>query len=613
MNSMKTKLSPEKKRIYLMLTCMVVGVMMFSFALILLFNKPEDQTDVPQKECVFHVDENEDSICDVCNTELNLPSPEQPDNNEQKPDDNPPTIIDFTSDVNNAVQLFNSMIDITIDIDTLPAHLRFAASLMKLASSPNLMNLIKGNVTNISINGDKMVITSQEGSSEWQHYLLLKDGGLYLVTTNGEYTETAFEKIDTTLDLSIIPTATTESLTYDAESGYFVFSEEYVESTLILFVPTLNLLPNDSNININDVFNDLTYSAKFKVSSTNVITEFVVKGTSTENDLSSDVLAFTYKKTDTNTKIASTLNYLVVVRNSIEYNVISEDKAELRLEYKLTPPLGLPIDKQDISYVAEVNLKDNTIVFPNPILDQINELRLNINKEGLIAEKYKDGLTSTTTCKNVAFYDEEVKEYILFTYNPTLGKYVYCDFYKTYDENVYCLAEIENNQLVIVEHYPNEKEVSGLSEKYAGEFTSMQDMDLMVVLDPEFNVYVRFEKQYSTTGNKYLYTGYLMQYVYEECLASVNMETKTLTIIDAPRTQLFAETIRYTPYTCADEMPECKWLFVWHDAGNQYIAFEKADDGYWYCCGYFSWGGYCIGTVDTQNHTVTLSRHSHSQ
>jgi hypothetical protein len=302
----------------------------------------------------------------------------------------------------------------------------------------------------------------------------------------------------------------------------------------------------------------------------------------------------------------------VVIRNSIEYNILSDEKAELRLDYKLTPPLGLNMEKKDVSYVAEVNLKDNTISFPNPILDKINELRWEINKEGLMAEKYKNGMSAEITCKNVALYDEEVKQYVLFTYNPTLVKYVYCGFAEEYDEAIYCLVKIENDKFVAIEHYPNEKEIAGIENKYDGQFTSMHDVDLMVVFDTEFNVYVRFEKQYSTNDNIYLCTGYLMQYVYEECMASVDLQNKTLTVVDAPRTPTFAETIRYTPYTCNDEEPGCKLLFVWHDAGNQYIAFEKGDDGYWYCCGYFTWGGYCIGTIDTQSHTISLIRHDHS-
>ena len=468
------------KQIWIAFAGLSLGILMIIAALIIVLSK-EPTNPAPEKECIFHVDKDANGICDTCHTTLNLPEEtpdvndgdgtEDPSNGSENPI--PEVPIDYTTDVENAARLLNSVLGNNIDINDVPQHLRLLLSLQSLINSNNVFMTSPNNITNITFQDNKMIVTyKDENNVEWTNYMVLLDGGVYSVITDGSNSDVSFETIDTSLDLSFLPPVEKDDITYDAETGYFILSSNYLNNSMYSFLANGVDWPIVEGFNLNVLFNDLNYSAKFTVTSENKINKFILKGSSETDGLSTDVLVFVWDNNETQTSVSFTVNHLFTLKNKFEYNVIDENTGKITVSSVLTPPLGLELNKKEFNLEIGVNLANNTLQLPDSVQDMIEEARKNFNKEIKIAEEYSLGFASQETCAYVALYDEEYQVYILFKYYPSLQRYVYQDYDTTYNINTYCLGAIENDMLVVKNHFPNEKTNLNIEEKY---FTVKKD------------------------------------------------------------------------------------------------------------------------------------------
>ena len=557
------------------------------------------------KACTEHIDDNKDNICDVCDATIVPETGDtNPDNSEDNPSEPPTPVIDYTTDVGNAVTLLNKLM--CHDVDNLPLGLKIVATLNNISMSGTLAEeLFENELRNISIDDNKILIYSVDAeNNSITNYIWMADNGIYTVTFDGtEYTTDFRELSGDSVSVSLLPKLTEEDVTFDASTGYFVISSAYLEGLKSEDVEedTLGL-------------NDLAYSAKFKINENNEIYDFVMKGTLVDEDISTDVLSISYKVGEKSTKFSVTFNRTFTIRFVTEYTPTTESSGTLTVSGSFTPPFGITlIPAQDFEFSADVITNGNTVTFPKPVWDRIEQEQNAQNND--LAEKYAGEyeLVAEDWCNYIVVYDDEYKVYVLFECIEAIwgsgAKYVYSDVRSQTNDN-YCLAIIQNRMLVVTEHSFEERLEATIETKYDGVYTiDGNGCKSIVVYDEELNVYVVFEQDFFA-DDEYVYESYCKDDSClwgNECFATVNTNESKLNIHEhSSFCEFYSQLINKT-FTLNSFPTTVSEVSVYHaESGYYFIFSDWIGSGNFTCSGYSSANFSPIrGTIDLTNCTIS--------
>lgn len=579
-------------------------------------DKGADEGTNPGTECTAHVDENGDGKCDVCDADVESKEPDVP-------------AIDATKDVPNAVKLLNKMLkgDIISGSDTTDV-LKLFMTLSNVDITGNLVEPTTETVSlkSIAIDGDMVKLVLSDGDVDVETYMVFTDAGVYSVTvSNGNY-ETSFQEFDMTASSETnIPELTESDVRYDEATGYFIVSDEYVEK---LFTPMnstedetdMPIMTNDMTDSgmdmvggLVDVFANLKYEMKFKVSAENEIAEFNVKGAMVQNDIRTEHVAFVVKNNDTEFSVSLTLNYYVNINMNIKCAYGTDGTDKLLINLVMTPPVGADMETQELHISADVVTKEQDIEITDVVQAHLDEAANLLSKIPAIKEKYSNiyKTNEIVDCDTMCVYDVEHAVYVVLTYDWVNEGYVYDSCVKEFDEYNMCLVTISGDNIVVEQHSGAEQDVMSAMNKYDGTFTANTNCDTIAVWDESLGQYVMFEMDFFEDG-VYEFDHVTSTPYDPYCIGTVDLDTKVITVTEHSAVETFINSVRDTNFT-VNGYTECSSIFVEHVETGYYLFFYRYSETEWKYSGYTNWGPTgCEATIDLTTNTLTIVDHDHT-
>jgi hypothetical protein len=304
-----------------------------------------------------------------------------------------------------------------------------------------------------------------------------------------------------------------------------------------------------------------------------------------------------------------TFNYYVNVNYTVTYEVTSETTGVFSMNIIITPLLSLGINTQTSSFSIDVTLSENTNIFiTDEIQSELNKVATVFENMAAIEAKYANKTYSCNEpdCITIAVYDTEYQVYVLF---ENYWDVTYSGCTMNYDDISMCLGTIVGDNIIVSNHSQEEQAELIAMEKYAGDFTcENSSCDTIVVFDETLNKYVVFEADFFDDGV------YEFYYITDEpwgayCIGTVDLNTMTLNVVEHSSLEniiAYVEDRQFTPVNYSN----CDYVMVYDETSGYYIMFSMYQGKLEYC-GYSSMGGNCIGTINFDTNTITITEHNH--
>ena len=578
----------KKRTLFLclfMIACM-------SFSLVSCDNKntPPVTENPPEINCTTHVDADKNGLCDNCNSTVEVA-------------ETPNVTI---SKVENAANLLNQFISGDMN-SIMPETFNLAFSLSNATTTGDMFEeLGEIPIESVTINGSTIHIIGKENGTLYNAYLIVTDEGYYGVATDGTNYEYIMENTSN-VEYDSLPEITADDITYDESTGYYSLNASYTSN----FKPSSEtnfdeMLGMDG---IDSLLANMKYDVKFKISESNTISELNVKGYDIKNDIRSEYLSVIYTQNENGMRLSMTLNYYVNANFTVTYEVKSETTGTFAMNIKIIPLLSLGINTQTASFSVDVTLSENTNIFiPDDVQTELDKVSTIFKNLSAIEEKYanKTYICNEYECTTIAVYDTEYKIYVLF---DNYWDVVYSGCSIDYDDSYTCLGTIVGNTIVVSNHSQDEQVELLAAEKYAGDFTcDGASCETIVVFDESLNRYIVFEEDFFDAGV------YEFYYVTDEpwgsyCVGNVNLNTMTLTVTEHSALENILAYVENRQFTAVG-YNNCDYVMVYDETSEYYIMFTMYQGKLEYC-GYSTSGGNCLGTINFNNNTITITEHNH--
>ena len=554
-------------------------------------DNPPSIENPPEINCTTHSDVDKNGLCDTCGATVEV----------ENEDEN--TTV---SKIENASNLLNQFISGDMDA-IMPETFNLAFSLSNATTTGDMFEeLGEIPIESVAINGSTIHIIGKEDGVVYNAYLITTDEGYYGVATDGTNYEYIMESTSG-MKTNTLPEIKADDISYDEATGYFMLNPSYTSQLKPTGETNFDeMLGMDG---LDQLLIDMNYDIKFKVSETNTISELNVKGYVEKNDIRSEYLSITYAQNESGMRLSMTFNYYVNVNYTVTYEVTSEKTGVFSMNIKITPLLSLGINTQTSSFSIDVTLSENTNIFiTDEIQSELNKVATVFENMTAIEEKYANKTYSCNEpdCITIAVYDTEYQVYVLF---ENYWDVTYSGCTMNYDDVSMCLGTIVGDDIIVSNHSQEEQAELIAMEKYAGDFTcENSSCDTIVVFDETLNKHVVFEADFFDDGV------YEFYYVTDEpwgayCIGTVDLNTMTLNVVEHSSLEniiAYVEDRQFTPVNYSN----CDYVMVYDETSGYYIMFSMYQGKLEYC-GYSSMGGNCIGTINFDTNTITITEHNH--
>lgn len=583
-----------KKRFMSVLCLLMVACMSFTLVACNGGDDPTPENKPQNTECTTHVDVDKNGSCDTCGAAVEVEQPDVPS-------------VDVTKDVANAVEKFNTLKNGNVSV-LIPAEFKIALTLSNMTTTGEMFEEL-GDVAieTVEIDGSKIHMTMKSGDDTVDTYLVVTEDGYYGVTTDGtnyEHIAEKFDKVETTT----IPDMTADDLVYEESTGYFVVKETYLTKLMGEETVDTNLDDYIGVEGLDQVLADMEYEIKFRISAENTISELSVKGAVTQNDIRTEHLAVTYKQNEYGMKVSMTVNYYVNINLTMQYLVTDANHGTFSINMTMVPPVGSGMTNQNASYSVDVaHTNSVSMIIPAAVQAEIDKAATILEKSAAVEAKYGnvEYTCESDDCSTVAIYDAENEVYVLF--NTFWGTATYSSCSLAYDNETVCYGTLVGTNIIVSEHCIEEQSTISASDKYSGIFTCPNSScETVVVYDEELGMYIMLEQDFLDEENYEFYTA-LEEPWGSYCVGTVDLNTKVITVTEHSPLESFIAYVQDRSFT-AIGYNNCDTICVYEENSGYYVMFSYWNGKLEYC-GYSSCGGGCIGTIDLDAGTITITSH----
>jgi hypothetical protein len=433
---------------------------------------------------------------------------------EEDPNYVPP--VDYTKDIPNAVEMINKVFKGEVSM-TKPENMNFNANLGNIVVDGTLkdeFDISDMPIENIAMKDNVMYIKlaeMEDGPSDV--YVVFADTGMYAIATDGtryEYQFSPYEDVMSEFvpegdnaDTAAIPEITAEDIVYDAVSGYFIVTDAYMSKLMDAMtpdvpevnVPSADVMVPDEMAGIASIFENLSYSVRFKINEKNELAELNVKGISTQDNINTDVLAYVITQDDGDFSMSLTMNIMVMMNIKIEGKMETENKYVFSASMNVTPPMGMG-EAENVIIKMEMDVSEDALVISDEIkalMTKCDKVMANYDK---IVEKYDstDFTLTGSNCETIQIYDSEYGVYVIFdNYGWDTPELHFAGIELESNSDDYCEATLSGTTITVTKHCQMEIIGQVVEMRYAGEYTATHNCEYIVVYDSELKVYVFFD------------------------------------------------------------------------------------------------------------------------
>jgi hypothetical protein len=129
-----------------------------------------------------------------------------------------------------------------------------------------------------------------------------------------------------------------------------------------------------------------------------------------------------------------------------------------------------------------------------------------------------------------------------------------------------------------------------------------------LIYDEELGMYVMLEQDFFDEEN-YEFYAVLEEPWGDYCVGTVNLNTKVITVTEHSPLESFIAYVEDRSFTAVG-YNNCDTICVLEENSGYYVMFSYWNGKLEYC-GYSSMGGGCIGTIDLDAGTITITSHDH--
>ena len=585
-----------KRRFIAVLCLLMVACMSFTLVACNNGDEPAPENKPQNTECTNHVDVDKNGSCDTCGVAVEVEQPDVPS-------------VDVTKDVANAVEQFNVLKNGNMSV-LIPEDLKLALTLSNMTTTGEMFEEFgEVEIETVEIDGSKIHMTMKSGEDTVDAYLVITKDGYYGVSTDGTHYEHIAEKFDE-VEATTLPDMTADDLVYEESTGYFVVKESYLTKLMGEEPVDTNLEDYIGIEGLDQVLADMEYEIKFRISAENTISELVLKGAVTQNDIRTEHISVTYKQNENGMKLSMTVNYYININLTVQYLVTDANHGTFSINMTMVPPVGSGMTNQNASYSVDVaHTNTVSIVIPEAIQSELNKAKTMLEKSDAIETKYSgvEYTCDADDCSTIAIYDAENEVYVLF--DSFWGFAEYSGFVLSYDNTTVCYGTLNGTNIVVAEHCTEEQVLASAAEKYAGVFTCPNaSCETVAIYDEDLGVYIMLEQDFFDETN----------YEFEEavdepwgtyCVGTVDLNTKVITVTEHSPLESFLAYVQDRSFT-AIGYNNCEAVYVYEENSGYYVMFSYWNGKLEYC-GRSSWGGGCIGTIDLDAGTITITSHDH--
>ena len=546
---------------------------------------------------------------------------------EKDPNYVPP--VDYTKDIPNAVDMINKVFKGEVNV-TKPENMNFNAHVGNLTVEGTLkddFDVSDMPIDNIAMKDNVMyikLVEMEDGPSDV--YIVFADAGMYMIATDGtryEYNFSPYEDVmsefvpdDDTTDAPSMPEITADDIVYDAVSGYFIVTDAYMSKLMDAMTPDVPevdvpssdvMVPNEM-AGIASIFENLSYSVRFKINEKNELAELNIKGVSTQDNINTDVLAYVITQDDGDFSMSLTMNVMVMMNVKIEGKMETENKYVFSASMNVTPPMGMG-EAENVIIKMEMDVSENALVISDEIkalMTKCDKIMANYDK---IVEKYDntDFTLTGSNCETIQIYDSEYGVYVTFDNYGWDTPELHFDGIDLESNNDNCCeATLNGTTITVTKHCQMEIIAQVVEMRYAGEFTATHPCEYIVIYDSELKVYVFFQEDWFN-DDKYVYYDFDDELYGDECVAIVNLDSKTLTITEHSAQELALSAVKNVEFTPIGTYDPESEVSVYFDAMDKYLLFVDYGNGKLVYCGHtsFPMGGQ-TGILNLTAKTITI-------
>ena len=585
-----------KKRLLITLSLLMIACMLLTSCDLFSKDNPQEQPDdnVNVTPCV-HVDTDVNGKCDKCNADVEVPV--QPE-------------IDYSKDTAHAIEVFNQLVNGNMDI--IPTG-NFNATFKDFTIDGSLKDEFDyedftDTISAIALKDNVLYIKVKESEdTEIDVYYVFEKNGAYVLSTDGRQYQYQFSKyddfeLDMEIDETIDYTMKETDLTYDNETGYFIVNPEYINKLMSIDDEDNSLVVDDETIEQSIV--DMDYVIKFKLDKQGNLIEFNVKATTTQENITTDVVAFVLTTSGNDFEISATLNVSYIVNIKISGKVI-DTVYELKTSMTMTPPLGMG-EPEDLSIILNMNILDKELTLSTEVQALMAKCKKVLDNYNKIEEKYNEPITVDCDCYEFEIYDKEYGIYVRFEQDYIEeGKYNFVDFNLENDPSRYCQGTLINGVVTIDKHCQYEIAERTAQEKYAGSFTGPVGCEDIIIYDSELGVYIYMEEDFFEEGVYEFFMFYTEMWT-DTCVGTIDFITKTISVSEHSELHELLTKFKNIELTPVGEFEDWDQLSVYCEEIDMYILFTyyEGEIGY---MGYSSWNTGIEAIINFENNTIAKS------
>ena len=574
-------------------------VLCIIIAAVAIFSKKPDDNAVHEDDdietCFRHIDLDNDGLCDTCGAEVGIS-----------------TVGDPTMDVNVAVNLINNIVTAfnsnkSFNMTGMTVQGELADELQLNIPSDLEVTVDDNKVLIKNGSNYKYIFTETKGKN-----IVYYDGAEYVIesiATNNrpEYT---FNGI------------TTRDIFYDGKNKNFVFNDDAINTIMknymSEFVIDFAMLESQMGLEgMVDALSNLTYSATCKVNQDAELEAMFIRGNREVNGTTVEVFYATLSHT--NKTLTLNLNFNLDIKLSIDFTFDSKDGSDTEYIFTCVTtvlPTNNTADEIAFEIKADLILVDRDLVVSDELRLMLESAENNLDKQAALASKYSGKfIMLDDSCELYSVYDQEFDVYVYFTYDETndtdIDMFVYNNF-STFRDAYACLVDVnfDTKTLTLKEHSEMESAYGKARIKYQGTFTSLYTCKVLVVYDEELDAYIWFM---SSIFNKQEYTFVDVMDEYDSinyCLATVDLQTKTLTMQEHGKLEYKSNYYQNEVYYC-NEVFQCSTLCIYDEELKLYFLFgyDLTQEGY-VSYGYTTEGIGCEATLDVNTKTFSIVKHN---
>jgi hypothetical protein len=349
---------------------------------------------------------------------------------------------------------------------------------------------------------------------------------------------------------------------------------------------------------------EVDYAVKFKLDKQGNLTEFNVNGTTTQENMTTDIVSFVFKTSAQDFEISATFNVSYLVNMKISGKVI-DNVYEIKTSMTITPPLNMG-EAEDLSIVLNMNILDEELKLSTEVQALMAKCKKVLDNYDNIEEKYNEPVTVDCNCYEFEIYDKEYGIYVRFEQDYIEeGKYNFVDFNLENDPSRYCQGTLIDGVVTIDKHCQYEIAERTTQEKYAGSFTGPVGCEDIIIYDSELGVYIYMEEDFFEEG-VYEFFMFDTEMWMDTCVGTIDFTTKTISVSEHSELHELLVKFKNIELTPVGEFEDWDQLSVYCEEVDMYILFTyyEGEIGY---MGYSSWNTGIEAIINFENNTIAKS------